>query len=398
MKDSVILKNSREKSLLRHHPWVFSGALAKIIGNPQAGETVDILSSKGKWLARGAYSPCSQIRIRVWSFNPDEEITAEFFYSRLKLAFDSRRFLIKNHNLNAYRLVNAESDRIPGLIVDRYGDFLVCQFLSAGSEHWKQEILSALKSLMPRALGIYERSDADVREKEGLKTCTGLLFGKEAPELVEIRENELYFLVDIRKGHKTGFYLDQRDNRAEFAAYAENAEVLNCFSYTGGFGIYALKYGATRLTNVDSSAEALTLCQHNIDINGLDGSRSENAEGDVFQILRRYRDSRQNFDAIVLDPPKFVESAGQLERAARGYKDINLLAFKLLRPGGVLFTFSCSGLMSPELFQKIVADAALDAECEAQIIRRLGQASDHPLSLNFPEGHYLKGLVCRIVP
>jgi len=394
MKASVILKNSREKSLLRRHPWIFSGAVTKIIGSIQPGETVDILSSKGKWLASGAYSPFSQITVRVWTFNPDEDISQEFFHTRLKQAFNSRSLLMKNNNLTACRMVNAESDGLPGLIVDRYTDFLVCQFLSAGAEHWKQEIVASLKSLMPHA-EIYERSDADVREKEGLKPCAGVLSGQEPPEFVEIQENDLFFLADIRRGHKTGFYLDQRDNRAALAAYAENAEVLNCFAYTGGFGIYALKYGAAKVTNIDSSADALALCERNIALNDLDIAAVENVESDVFQILRKYRDSRRQFDVIILDPPKFAESRGQLERAARGYKDINLLAFKLLRPGGILFTFSCSGLMTPELFQKIVADAALDAKCEAQIIQQLGQASDHPIALNFPEGHYLKGMVCR---
>ncbi len=395
MKASVILKNGREKSLLRRHPWIFSGAVTKIIGSIQAGETVDILSSKGKWLARGAYSPFSQITVRVWTFNPDEDITPEFFHARLKRAFSSRDPLMKHSTLTACRMVNAESDGLPGLIVDRYADFLVCQFLFAGAEHWKQDIADGLKSLMPRA-GIYERSDADVREKEGLKPCAGVLSGQEPPDLVEIQENEVCFLADIRRGHKTGFYLDQRENRAALAAYTENAEVLNCFAYTGGFGVYALKYGAAKVTNIDSSADALAICQRNIALNALNTAAAENVEGDVFQILRKYRDSGQQFDVIVLDPPKFADSRGQLERAARGYKDINLLAFKLLRPGGMLFTFSCSGLMTPELFQKIVADAALDAKCDAQIIRFLGQAADHPTALNFPEGHYLKGLAVRI--
>lgn len=390
---SAILKPGREKSLLRRHPWIFSGAIARIKGSPRPGETVFILSSEGDILARGAYSPHSQIAVRVWSFNPDENISPAFFRNRLETAINARSSMMKNSNA-ACRLVNSESDRLPGVIIDRYADFLVCQFLSAGAEYWKEHIVRELEELVPHS-GIYERSDADARKKEGLRPCTGLLSGKEPPEVLEIEELPLRFLTDIRNGHKTGFYLDQRDNRAAMDEYAAAAEVLNCFAYTGGFGIRALKYGAAKVTNVESSAAALDMCNRNIQRNGLDSEKTENIAGDVFHVLREYRDSRREFNLIVLDPPKFADSRSQLERAARGYKDINLLAFKLLRPGGVLFTFSCSGLLSAELFQKIVADAALDAKQDAQILRRLGQSPDHPAALNFPEGNYLKGLICR---
>jgi 23S rRNA (cytosine1962-C5)-methyltransferase len=392
---SVILKAQREKSLLRRHPWIFSGAIAKIHGSPQSGETVDILSSDGKWFGRGAYSPSSQITVRVWTFNREEEVSPALFRSRLQRVVESRLFLLKKYDTDACRLVNSESDGIPGLIVDRYGDFLVCQFLAAGAENWKQTIVDQLTELVPQA-GIYERSDVTVREKEGLPEHTGVLYGQEPPELVEIREGPSRFLVDIRRGHKTGFYLDQRDNRAFVAEYAESSEILNCFSYTGGFTVAALKGGAVSVTNIDSSAGALELGLRNIRLNGLDIAKVTNTEGDVFTIMRSYRDSGRRFDAIILDPPKFAGSRGQLMRACRGYKDINLLAFKLLRPGGLLFTFSCSGLVDKDLFQKIVADASLDAGREAQIIRWLSQATDHPTSLNFPEGSYLKGLICRV--
>ena len=391
---AVILKPGREKSLARRHPWIFSGAVERVEGECRPGETVTIHAAQGGLLARGAFSPHSQIRVRVWSFDATATIDPDFFKARLDRALALRRYLSAREPLDACRLVNAEADGLPGVIVDRYGDFLACQFLSAGAEFWKDTILDALRTLIPAA-GIYERSDADVRTKEGLTPCRGLLAGREPPELVEIREGTFRFLVDIRQGHKTGFYLDQRQNRALSAGFAPGAEVLNCFAYTGAFGVYTLGSGAAALTNVESSAAALALSRRNLALNGLDLGRVEQVEGDVFQTLRLYRDTGRRFDLIVLDPPKFADSRRNLPRASRGYKDINLLAFKLLRPGGVLFTFSCSGLMPPDLFQKIVADAALDAGCHAQVLGRLDQSADHVTSLNFPEGRYLKGLICR---
>jgi 23S rRNA (cytosine1962-C5)-methyltransferase len=292
-------------------------------------------------------------------------------------------------------LVASESDGLPGLIVDRYADWLVCQFLSAGSEHWKNTIVELLQELFP-GLSIYERSDVSVREKEGLPLRCGVLAGSEPPDQVEITENGMRLLVDIKAGHKTGYYLDQRDSRLAVRDWAEGRDVLNCFSYTGGFGVSALLGGAKHVLQMDSSEPALDIAKKNADLNGLDPEKSEYICGDVFKELRRFRDSRRDFDLIILDPPKFVESRGQLEKGARGYKDINLLAFKLLRPGGLLFTFSCSGHMEMPLFQKIVADAALDAGRSAQILSVLHQAPDHPVALNFPEGAYLKGLLCRV--
>lgn len=389
---SIILKPGREKSLFRRHPWIFSGAIKTQEGSSQPGETADILSSDRRWLGRGAYSPQSQIRVRIWSFEPDEEISSDFFRKKLERTIALRKNLKKE--LTAYRLVNAESDGLPGLIADRYGEFIVCQFLSVGAEAWKKEIVAHLAELLSPT-GIYERSDAEVRKKEGLSLCSGLLWGKEPPEMVEIQEGHIRFLVDLRAGHKTGFYLDQRDNRRIVSEFAKGAQVLNCFAYTGGFGIFASAAGAEEVIHIDASSSALDIARKNAELNSLDMSRMQFSEQDVFQSLRRFRDSGKSVDLIILDPPKFAESHSQLDRACRGYKDINLLAFKLLKPGGILMTFSCSGLMMPELFQKIVADAALDAGCEAHIIRRLSQAEDHPVSLNFPEGHYLKGLVCR---
>ncbi len=391
----VIVKPKRDKSLMRRHPWVFNGAVAKTRGRPEPGETVDVVSPRGRWLGRGAYSPRSQICVRIWTFNEAEAVDAQFFRNRLERALLNRRVLVERQHLTGYRVVNAESDGLPGVIIDRYDDYLVCQFLTVGAEAWKDTIVAQMEALMPFE-GVYERSDSPVRDKEGLPRQTGALAGKEPPATIQFREGPHLFWVDVRNGHKTGFYLDQRENRIQMNGLTDGAEVLNCFSYTGGFGVAALKAGARHVTNVDMSAAALDLSQRNMALNDLDPDRIEHVEADVFKKLRYYRDAARRFDLIVLDPPKFADSRAQISRASRGYKDINLLAIKLLRAGGYLFTFSCSGLMEPELFQKIVADAALDAGRDAQIVRRLNQAADHPTALNFPEGHYLKGLLCRV--
>jgi len=391
----ITLKPGREKSLLRRHPWIFSGAVEKVEGDPRPGETVEVLSNKGEFLCRGAFSPHSQISLRVWTFNPDEEVGPEFVHSRLKRAVDFRMAFLSQGSEEACRLVNAESDGLPGVIVDKYAGFLVCQFFSAGAEFWREEIISQLQQMLSPQ-GIFERSDADVRLKEGIEPRVGLLLGEPPPPLLEIEEKPCRFFVDIEHGQKTGFYLDQRANRAVISEYAEGAEVLNCFSYTGGFGIHALKAGAGRVLNVDSSQAALALAERNGEFNHIAGDRTETIEGDVFRILRDFRDRRRMFDLIILDPPKFVDSQRQLERGCRGYKDINLLALKHLRPEGILFTFSCSSLVPRELFQMIVAGAALDAGRDVQIVRVLSQGPDHPVSLYFPEGSYLKGLVCRV--
>ena len=392
---TIILKPGREKSLLRRHPWVFSGAISDVREEPGPGETVRVLDSRGEPLGMGAYSPYSQIMVRVWTFDPEETVSASFFAGRLQRAMSSRGDLSSAGNAAACRLVNAESDGLPGVIVDRYADFLVCQFLTAGGEYWKHTIAGLLEDIFP-GLSIYERSDVEVREKEGLPLRAGVLSGIEPPECVEIEEGPYRFLVDIKHGHKTGFYLDQRENRALVHEYVRDGAVLNCFAYTGGFGVAALKGGAVSVTNVESSPAALSLAARNFNLNDSDMGRVENTEGDVFTFLRQCRDSRREFDAVILDPPRFAASRSQIPGACRGYKDINLLSFKLIRRDGVLITFSCSGLIERTLFEKIVADAVLEARREAQIIRRLGQASDHPTALNFPEGTYLKGLVCRV--
>lgn len=392
---SITLKKGREKSLRRRHPWIFSGAVSTVQGLSKPGQTAEVRSHDNVLLARAAWSPRSQITARVWSFDPEENVSPDFFGSRLQNAVEKRRRLGMLNPAGACRLINAESDGLPGLIVDRYADYLVCQFLSAGTEYWKKDIVDQLACRMQPA-GIYERSDVDVRKKEGLPQQSGLLFGSAPPDLIEIREGPCRFWVDIRRGHKTGFYLDQQDNRAAAAEYAAGAEVLNCFAYTGAFGIWALRSGALRIINVDSSARALELAGQQVVLNGLNSSSSEQVQANVFELLRHYRDTSRRFDLIILDPPKFVDARSHLTRSARGYKDINQVAFKILRPGGILITFSCSGLLGMDLFQKIVADAALDAGRSAGIIRRLSQPADHPTALNFPEGTYLKGLVCVV--
>ncbi len=394
MEKSLILKPTRERSVLLRHPWIFSGAVERINGNPENGESVLVKTSRGEALGWAAFSAQSKIQARMWHFEPDEPVDAAFFRARLRRALRARGEILASGETNACRLVHAESDGLPGVVVDRYADWLVVQLLSAGAEYWREAILDALveESGIDQ---IYERSDVDVRQLEGLAPRTGLARGVDEPGLLTIEEGGHRFFVDIQNGHKTGFYLDQRVNRRRFAARVEGKSVLNCFAYTGAFAVYGLAAGAERVLSVDSSGEVLSLARKNIDLNGLPSERAEWVEGDVFSLLRLFRDQARTFDVIVLDPPKFAPTAAQAERAARGYKDINLLALKLLNPGGLLFTFSCSGGISPDLFQKILAGAALDARVDAAIIEYLHQGPDHPVALQFPEGEYLKGLLIR---
>lgn len=392
--DTVILRPGRERSVLRRHPWVFSGAVARVEGAPADGDIVDVRDARGNWLARGYFNRRSQIVVRLLTWDPDEEISADFWRRRLQQAFAGRESLSRNPATTAYRLVHAESDGLPGLVVDRYGEFLVVQFLTLGMERRKADLTAALADLLaPR--GIYERSDVDVREKEGLAPRTGPLWGAEPPAFLTIGENGLLFRVDVRSGQKTGFYLDQRENRARVREFCTGAEVLDAFSYTGAFGVHAACHGAARVTFVDSSGSALALARENLALNGQDPACHEFIEGDVPRVLREFRAAGRRFDLIVLDPPKFAPTAQDVPRAARAYKDINLLAFQSLRPGGILFSTSCSGAITADLFQKILFSAALDAGREAQIIGYLHQGSDHPVALTFPEGAYLKGLICR---
>jgi 23S rRNA (cytosine1962-C5)-methyltransferase len=389
---SLILKPERDKSLLRRHPWVFSGAVARVEGDPQPGHTVDILTDKRHFLARGAYSPVSQIRARVWTFDPSEKVDSGYFQYRIGVASASRSALGIERSTDALRLIHGESDGLPGLIVDRYGSYLVAQFLTAGADYWRETLADAIAE-QTGFKDIFERSDADVRELEGLQPRVGILRGN-PDEKVIISEHGLRFSVDIAGGHKTGFYLDQRHNRQRVRTLAKDRDVLDCFCYTGGFSINALAGGARSVLSVDSSSSAVVLLRENVILNALPSDRLETLEADVFQALRKFRDEGRSFDLIVLDPPKFAPTAAQAEKAARGYKDINLLAFKLLRPGGILVTFSCSGGVDAALFQKIVAGAALDAGAEASIVETLSQDGDHPVALNFPEAAYLKGLIC----
>jgi len=392
----VILHKGREKSLLRRHPWIYSGAVMEVDGaEPGSGETVCVCAADGTGLGCGAWSPASQIRIRMWTFSPEETIDADFFRRRIHQAAQLRQKLNCEQRGNSMRLVYGESDGLPGVVVDRYDRFLVGQFLSAGAERWKNELVAALQEEFSPD-GIWERSDTSGREREGLPPKAGLLQGQEPPSEILIKEQNFTFAVDVRNGHKTGFYLDQRDSRQAVAAAASGCEVLNCFSYTGAFSAWALQAGAAKVTDVDTSAPALELAAETYRRNGFDTGRVEQICADVFQQLRKFRDAARSFDLIILDPPKFAETQGQLHKAARAYKDINLLAFKLLRPGGRLFTFSCSGAMTPELFRTVVSEAAVDARRQALVVRTLAQAADHPIALNFPESYYLKGLECLV--
>lgn len=391
---ALILKTGREKSLLRRHPWIFSGAIHHADENIASGSTVDLLSFNKQFLACASYSPNSQIRARVWTFE-EEILDKEFFRKRIRSAITMRFPLLLGEGVrsNAYRLIYAESDRIPGLIVDRYGEVLVLQSLTAGAEFWKDTFADILLEETGLQI-IYERSDTDVRELEGLGPRTGLLRGNLSSFIFPITEHNLKFNVNLQSGHKTGFYLDQSKNRLRVRELAKDKDVLDCFCYTGGFTVNALAGGAKSVLAIDSSEDALALAKENIVINELPVDKATFMEGDVFQLLRKFRDENRSFDMIILDPPKFAPTAAQAERAARGYKDINLYAFKLLRPGGILVTFSCSGGIDAGLFQKIIAGAALDAGVDAQILEHLSQGSDHPVSLHFPEGAYLKGLIC----
>jgi 23S rRNA (cytosine1962-C5)-methyltransferase len=365
-------------------------------GKPAKGESVSVVSSEGKFLGYGAYSPDSQIIARVWSWNEQLPVGPELIRTKVAEAAGLRKSIVFRGETNAYRLIFSESDGIPGLIADRFGDFIVCQFTSAGAEYWKKDIVKALHEMVP-CKGIFERSDLSVRRKEGLGESTGVLWGEQPPPWVEITEEGRRFSVSIHEGHKTGYYLDQRDNHTLAENYAGGRQVLDCFTYTGGFAVAALKGNATHVTLVDSSGPALEAARRNIGLNGFPDDRFSILEADVFKLLRSYRDENRTFDMIILDPPKFIDSIRHIEKGARAYKDINLLAFKLLNPGGILFTFSCSGHMEDSLFQKVVADAALDAGREMRIIKWLGQATDHPVAGAFPEGKYLKGLMV-IVP
>ena len=387
----LILKPGREKSLKRRHPWIFSGAVAKVQGTPGPGETIQVRSATGDLLGLASYSAQSQIVARVWDWK-ERDIDGAFFRERVGQAVARRRAVLEE-GVEAFRLVHGESDGLPGIIADRYGECAVLQLSSAGADRWRQEIADALLEV-DGVTRVWERSDADVRALEGLPPAVGALRGPREPTHLEVAEHGLCFRVDLALGHKTGFYLDQRDNRRLVREMARGSDVLDCFCYTGGFALNARAGGAHSVVAVDSSVDALAAARAQAERNSL--ASVDWIEGDVFQELRRLRDQARRFDLVVLDPPKFAPTAAHAARAARAYKDINLLAFKLLRPGGRLMTFSCSGGVSADLFHKIIAGAALDAGADAQIERWLHAAPDHPVALHFPEGEYLKGLLCRV--
>jgi 23S rRNA (cytosine1962-C5)-methyltransferase len=424
---TLTLKEGRDKPIRLRHPWVFSGAIAQVKGQPAPGDLVTIANHKGEPLATAYYNAKSQIQARILSWNPDEPIDADFWRGRLQQAIAGRVLmgLMKNEETTtdhrppttdhwtlvtdhwplttAFRLVNAEADGLPGLIVDRYNDFLVIQCQTLGIDR-RREVLTELLVETLSPAGILERSDVDARGKEGLPPVIETRYGEAPPPELTIRENGFSFLVDVHHGHKTGFYLDQRDNRAAIGPQEgalprllAGRDVLNVFAYTGAFGVYAAAAGARQITHVDSSVPALETAERNAQLNGFERPGDEYIAGDAFEVLRYFREEGRQFDAVILDPPKFAHSQGQIDRAARGYKDLNWLALRLLRPDGVLATFSCSGLVSADLFQKIVFGAAVDAGRDVQIARHLGQAADHPVLLSFPESAYLKGLLCRVL-
>lgn len=394
---AVRLKAGREKPVRQQHPWIFSGAIAAIPAEAADGAIVDVCDAHGAFLARGYLNRRSQIQVRLLTWDAAEPIDAAFWRRRVQAALDLRAVLPEVQGCTALRLINAENDFLPGLTVDRLGDFLVMQAGTLAIDQRKQELASLLLELTG-CRGVIERSDMAVRKLEGLSAQSGVLAGASPPAQVEVVEDGLIFAVDLLHGQKTGFYSDQRANRRRVAAYCAGRRVLNAFSYTGAFALHALRSGATHVTNLDSSLDALTLAEANLRRNGFDPDRqAENIVGDVFQVLRDWDAAgAADFDVIILDPPKFAQNQAAVERALRGYKEINRLALRLLPPGGVLATFSCSGLVSADLFQKVIFGAAVDANRAVQVLETLRQSADHPVALTFPEGEYLKGLIVRV--
>jgi 23S rRNA (cytosine1962-C5)-methyltransferase len=386
---SLHLKADRDRSLKRGHPWILSGAVAKVDGDPQPGDTIRIIAANGTELATAFYSPFSALRARVWSFDPTIEITASFIAETINKAVVQRN--ADPELTHTCRLIFGDSDGLPGLTVDRYGEVVVMEINSVGIERWRDAVVSTLMKIEGITC-VYERSEGADREREGLTVRNGLAAGTLPAKIYAIEGNEKY-IVNVEEGHKTGFYIDQRDSRKLVASLAPGLRVLNVFGYTGSFGIVAAKNGAESVTTVESSGPALELAKQNAELNGVDVG--EVIEGDAFEVLRRMRDRRAEFDLIILDPPKYSASAKHIERATRKYKDINLVGIKLLAPGGKLMTFSCSQTMDTDLFQKVVAGAAVDAKRDLRILSRLGQPVDHPVHLHFPESEYLKGLLLQ---
>lgn len=388
---TVILNEGREKSLLRHHPWIFSKAIQKADESLQMGQTVEVVNQAGEFLCYGLYSPNSQIRVRALSFDESVKITDALIASRVKDAISLRKNVFARGN-DGVRLISSEGDLLPGLIADKYNEFIVISISSCGMERYKNIICQTLKEIFPEC-SIYERSDTKSRAKEGLPVRKGVVIGTEPDDTIYVREEgQVYIPVDIKNGHKTGAYLDQRLSRIKAGSLSKGASVLNCFSYTGGFGLWALKGGAKRIENVDVSEHALNAAKTGVAFNHLDPGRCKFLKKDVFAYLREQVENGAKYDLVILDPPKFAESAANLKKACRGYQDINRLALKLVAKGGHLLTFSCSGLVDPALFQKIVADAAIDAGVDGRVLGTLRQDEDHVVSLPCPETFYLKGL------
>jgi 23S rRNA (cytosine1962-C5)-methyltransferase len=394
---TIRLKKGREKPVVQRHPWLFSGAIDKVEGRPQPGDLVEVIANNGRWLARAYFNPRSQIQGRILSWDENEEINEAFWTRRIQRALAGRQALQLEPQTNAYRLVNAESDGLPGLVVDKYADFLVVQFLTLGVDRRQEMLIDILaESVQPQ--GIFERSDVSVRQQEGLTEIATQRWGKKPPAELMVRENNLEFGVSLLEGHKTGLYLDQRQNRTAVCRpeHVAGKEIMNIFAYTGGFALYAAAQGAQAIVNMDSSGSVLVQAEKNVLRNSGPRPQDEYIAADAFQALRYYRDNGRQTDMVILDPPKFAHSQADVERACRGYKDLNWLSLRLIRPGGLLATFSCSGRVSADLFQKVVFGAAVDAGRDVQILQHLGQAADHPILLSFPESAYLKGLLCRV--
>ncbi|MFI4954345.1 MAG: class I SAM-dependent rRNA methyltransferase [Gammaproteobacteria bacterium] len=390
-----MLQDKREQAVLRYHPWIFSGAIKKVQGDPQPGETITILDNNKNPLAVGAYSPLSQIRVRVWDFDPNTSIDSAFFQTRLQTALERRRRWLAP-NVNSFRLINSEADGLPGIVIDVYGQYVVLQCLSAGAYFWRSTLIDVIPKVL-NCRAIVERMEGASLSKEGLQAQSGVVWGSMPDDMpITINEHDILFRVDILRGQKTGFYLDQRDNRQLVKSISSQKRVLNCFAYTGGFGIAALAGGAKDVTHIEASAKYAESIHDNVLLNNLDSHKNHVIVGDVFEQLRLFQERKERFDLIILDPPKFADSKHRLVTACRGYKDINRLAMELLNPEGSLLTFSCSGAMQTDLFSKVIADAAIDAKRQVLVRQRLWQACDHTINICFPEGLYLKGLWCEV--
>ena len=392
----VILKKGKEKAALQRHPWIFSGAIDKVKGAPENGEIVKVFGADKSFLAYGYYNSQSRVAVRLLEWDEETAIDKDWYQQKLRNAIASRAHVLNNEDTNTCRLVFSEADYLPGLIIDKYADFLSLQILSAGIENVKADIIDILRAEL-NPTGIFDKSDANARTHENLEVSQGLLWGENPPEFIEVKENGMRYHINIADGQKSGFYCDQRDNREILAAYTKDKEVLDCFCYSGGFTLNSLKHGAKHVTSVDSSALAIETLKHNLGLNGFTEDQQTSIQSDVNKQLRAFKEEGRTFDVIILDPPKYAPSRSALDRAARAYKDLNRLGMLLLNPGGILATYSCSGAVDLETFKQITAWAALDAGKEVQVIKQFHQPEDHPVRISFPEGEYLKGLLVRVL-